>query len=93
VRIDTFFSLYGPGVIVAIIGAIFLGIGRWFRKRRGGGAARERAAEVTAKPMPRDPWSSTQHGPESESRTTDPSKPGHAHKPKPKQTPTVRRMR
>ena len=77
VRIDTFFSLYGIGAIFAAVGAVFLLILSIARRRIA------RGAEIR-------PGTPARSQPE---RTTDPSRYGHIHKPKPKHEPTVRRMR
>ncbi len=95
-RIDSFVSLYGPGLLSVVIGALFIRILTWVRGRIGSGAVLGRVADTLAERMQE---AARQHGSgaepdrEPEPRTTDPSKPGHVHKPKPKQTPTVRRMR
>ncbi len=65
---------------------------RWVRRKVGRGAELERVAEAIAERM-QDAARKQRGGREPEPRTTDPSKPGHVHKPKPKRTPAVRRMR
>ena len=90
VRINSFFSLYGPGLMFAAFGMLFAGI-VLFARGKMGGAGRKPA--VAAKRAQRGPWSRTQAKPDPEPKTTDPSKPGHVHEPKPKRTPTIRRMR
>jgi hypothetical protein len=97
VRINSFFSLYGIGLIFAAMGGLFVLVlmavrRKMFGQREGGSvlAQMEReaaekwrrenatAGEATRKPGP---------------VTTDTSRYGHVHKPKPKHEPTVRRMR
>ena len=92
VRINSFFSLYGPGLICAVIGALIIRVIAWVRGKIGRGAVLERVAEAIAKRM-QDAARKQGGGREPEPRTTDLSKPGHVHKPKPKRTPAVRRMR
>jgi hypothetical protein len=90
VRINSFFSLYGPGLMFAAFGMLFAGIVLFARGKMGGPG---RKPAVAAKRAQRGPWSQTQAKPDPEPKTTDPSKPGHVHEPKPKRTPTIRRMR
>jgi len=91
VRINTFFSLYGLGLIFGSFGAGFLGILLWQRRKRAGRTTVEEMVEVVADAVAErvQDEASEERG----TRTTDPSKPGHAHEPKPKHTPTIRRMR
>jgi hypothetical protein len=94
VRIDSVFSLYGPGLIFAAIGLLFIGITLFARSKTGGKAGGAGLKPVAATERARrGPWSRTGAEPDPEPETTDPSKPGHVHKPKPKRTPTIRRMR
>jgi hypothetical protein len=96
VRIDSFFSLYGPGLIFAVIGALFIRVIMWVRGKVGRGAVLGRVADAIAERMQE---AARKHGPgtepdrQPEPGTTDPSKPGHVHKPKPKRAPVIRRMR
>ena len=95
-RIDAFFPLYGPGLIFAVIGALFIRVIMWVRGKVGHGAVLGRVADAIAERMQE---AARKHGPgtepdrQPEPRTTDPSKPGHVHEPKPKRAPTIRRMR
>jgi hypothetical protein len=86
VRINSFFSLYGPGVIVSAVGAVFLLIVGQFWRRPKRGVEPEQADHSGDRPEDKGPW-------RDEPRTTDPSQPGHIHEPKPKQPTAVRRMR
>jgi hypothetical protein len=94
VRIDSFFSLYGFGLIFAAVGGVFVTLLRFVRRsmlRPGGPLARrleQAAAEGSARRSAADPTPKP-----TEPRTTDPSEHGHAHDPKPKPAETVRRMR
>ncbi|MHA1109017.1 MAG: DUF3592 domain-containing protein [Alphaproteobacteria bacterium] len=88
VRIDSFFSLYGIGLVFAATGAFFIGIVTLVRRKAGGGAVLERVADVLARHMP-----DAKPDEEFKSPSTDPSQAGHVHKPKPKREPVVRRMR
>ena len=90
VRINSFFSLYGPGLIFTAIGVLFISIILFARGKMGASGPKP---AVATKHAQRGPWSRTQAEPDPEPETTDPSKPGHVHKPKPKRTPTIRRMR
>ncbi len=92
VRIDAFFPLYGPGLILVIVGGLIFRVVRWVRRKVGRGAVLERVAEAIAERM-QDAARKQGGGRELEPQTTDPSKSGHVHKPKPKRAPTVRRMR
>jgi hypothetical protein len=86
VRINSFFSLYGPGLILSVVGAGFLlVVGQFWRKSKKG-AELEQADHSGERPEDNGPW-------RDEPQTTDPSQPGHAHQPKPKQPSAVRRMR
>lgn len=86
-RIDSFFSLYGFGLIFAAFGAVFLVmlmfVRRFIETRPAALAARSAAARRYAPPS----------APAAPEPTTDLSKYGHAHKPKPPPEPTVRRNR
>ena len=86
VRINTTFSLYGPGLILAAAGGLFLLILRFVRRRTvrpnsGFGEIDRRKAQAHRKTE------------QMEQPTTDPSQYGHIHEPKPRREPTVRRMR
>ena len=78
VRLDTFFSVYGLGLIFAIGGAVFLVVFRLLRAREAGAAIEEQLPEADPRQPP---------------NTTDPSQPGHSHEPKPQQRSAVQRMR
>jgi hypothetical protein len=100
VRIDSFFSLYGIGLIFTIIGGVFLHILTWVRRKTAGrivqtgmsaGAAKSLAARKRKKLHMREEHDEPE--PQPAPTTTDPSKREHAHTPKPRQSPTVRRMR
>lgn len=94
VRINSFFSLYGLGLIFAAVGGFFLLVLSFVRRKmsapiHGYSELARQEAEARAR------WEAEareQMGQEPE-QTTDPSQHGHVHKPKPKQQPTVRRMR
>ena len=97
VRINSFFSLYGPGLIVIVVGALFIRILGWFRRKVSGGsvvlglvagALAERIQEAAREQRP-----GAEPDLEPEQETTDVSERGHVHKPKPKREPAVRRMR
>ncbi len=80
VRINSVFSLYGPGLIFAGASAVMLLI-LWI-------AGRARRAKLARVAMPNVSSAKPEHRPE-----TDLSKYGHVHEPKPPHEPTVRRMR
>ncbi|MFQ5564903.1 MAG: DUF3592 domain-containing protein [Paracoccaceae bacterium] len=96
VRINSFFDLYGGGVILIVVGALFIRIITWVRRKIGRGLVLERVADSLTERMRE---AVQEHGAgagsdrEPDPRATDPSKPGHVHEPKPKRPPTVRRMR
>ncbi|HUS55678.1 MAG TPA: DUF3592 domain-containing protein [Thermohalobaculum sp.] len=78
VRFDTFFSVYGLGLIFALGGAAFLVVFRMLQGKTTGAAIEGPLPEADPGQRP---------------NTTDPSRPGHAHEPKPKQPSAVQRMR
>jgi len=100
VRIDSFFSLYGIGLIFAAIGGVFLRIITWVRRKTTGRMAQTGATAGSAKSlaarMRKELHMREEHDkpePRPAPATTDPGEREHAHTPKPKQSPTVRRMR
>jgi hypothetical protein len=95
VRINSLFSLYGIGLIMAAIGGLFVCILMFVRKRmfRQGAGVSARIEEAGAGVWRTEADAQAEPGRDPEPRTTDPSKYGHAHKPKPEQPPTIRRMR
>jgi len=95
VRIDSFFSLYGLGLIFAVIGGIFIAVLRLVRKRMfdRGDSVLEQSEAAAAEKWRREARPTTGPQPASRPETTDLSQYGHVHKPKPKSRPTVRRMR
>ena len=95
VRIDSFFSLYGVGLVFAVFGAVFLRIITWVRRRAQAGAPAGAAITVAERMreelhLRQDQEQEERHA---EPTATDAGKREHAHAPKPKQTPTIRRMR
>ncbi|MHA1527975.1 MAG: DUF3592 domain-containing protein [Alphaproteobacteria bacterium] len=96
VRINSFFSLYGIGLVFVVTGAFFIRVILWIRRKIGSSAVLEQVADAIAERMKE---AARKHGPGAdterrpEPRTTDPARPGHVHKPKPKLEPVVRRMR
>lgn len=100
VRIDSIFSLYGIGLIFTIIGGVFLRILTWVRRKAANRMAQAGAPAGVAKSLAtrmRKELHMREEHDEPEPRpaptTTDPGKREHAHTPKPRQSPTVRRMR
>lgn len=89
VRIDSVFSLYGPGLILSAVGAGFLWIVGLFWRRPKEAPPPSRADRPGEAPGKAGPWGADTPEP----ATTDQSMRGHVHKPKPKRAPTVRRMR
>jgi hypothetical protein len=92
VRVNGFFSLYGAGLMLIVVGGVIFRVISWIRRKLGGGAALGRVADALAERMQEAVREHGRAG-EPEPETTDPSKPGHVHKPKPKREPVVRRMR
>lgn len=100
VRIDSFFSLYGIGLIFAVTGGVFLRLLTWVRRKAGkrlapagvpAGAGKSLAARMRKELHRRqDQAQDERHAAPTD---TDPGKREHAHAPKPRQTPTIRRMR
>ena len=97
VRINSFFDLYGSGLIVIVVGGLFIRLIGWFRRKVSGGSAMlglvavalaERMEEAA-----REQGQGAEPDREPEPRTTDVSRRGHVHKPTPKREPVVRRMR
>ena len=96
VRINSFFSLYGPGLMFVVVGALLIRIITWVRGKAGRGAVLQRVADaldIRMREAPHEHGSGTEPERQPEPRTTDPSKPGHVHEPKRKRAPAVRRMR
>jgi hypothetical protein len=87
VRIDTFFALYGFGLIFAAFGAVFLVMLLFARRMIGGTRVRRRGYRPAMAGDQAPP------GPAAPEPITDLSQYGHVHKPKPKPEPTVRRNR
>jgi len=90
VRINSFFSLYGIGLIFAAMGGIFVLVliavrRKMFGPRRTGSVLAQMEREAAEK------WG--RENAEPEPTTTKLSQYGHVHKPKSKHKPTVRRMR
>ena len=90
VRINSVFSLYGPGLAFAAFGVLFISIILFIRGKAGRAGLKP---AVATKHTQRDPWTGREEKRDPQPKTTDPSKPGHVHKPKPKRPPTIRRMR
>lgn len=98
VRIDSFFSLYGFGLIFALVGGAFLVMLRFVRRMmfRPGSPLAQRFEQALAEAAARKSARESGPGPApqlAEPRSTDPAQYGHSHEPKPAQPETVRRMR
>ncbi|MCH8951418.1 MAG: DUF3592 domain-containing protein [Proteobacteria bacterium] len=106
VRINSFASLYLPGLMFAGFGALFLGLIRVAQKMVGRGTNRLLKAAATAERMEKRLRAQMEaKGPkrgqkkirgakwQPASSKPVPSTPVHTHKPKPKGTSTIRRMR
>ena len=95
VRINSFFSLYGAGLMFAGVGGLFISVLMFVRRSMLRHDARVSGQMERASPG-KGQAGAAAHGElwhDPEPVTTDPSKYGHVHKPKPKRAPTVRRMR
>lgn len=106
VRINSFFSLYGPGLMFAAFGALFIGLIKWARGMVGRSTKRLLESAATAERVrnrlraqmeakgPKRGQKKVRGGksPPASSKPV-PSTPVHTHKPKPKRTPAIRRMR
>lgn len=86
VRVNPTFSLYGPGLIFAVVGGVFLLVLGFVRRKAA--QAKNGLAEIARRETEARGTTKRKQQP-----TTDPSQYGHVHEPKPKREPTVRRMR
>jgi Protein of unknown function (DUF3592) len=95
VRIDTFFSLYGIGLIFIAMGGLFVTILSFARKRllRRSGSVLRRLEQAAAEKWTQEADNATQTAPEAEPATSRPPDEYHPRKSGPNRTPTIRRMR
>jgi len=95
VRIDSFFSLYGIGLIFIAMGGAFVTILSVARKRmlRRTGSVLQRLEQAAAETWTQEADDATPTPPETKPGSTKPADEYHPQKPRPKRTPTIRRMR